>query len=276
MYSVRKKYYLCVITIIFFVSCTTQKKYEVLSFFFDGVPNPQTADIDLVADSLSVKDSTTLLAKSNGVAKPGFQIHSPYGKKECVSCHDQKSIGKTIDSQPQLCYKCHTDYKESSRVVHGPVGGGYCSNCHDPHKSQLEKLLKQPAEQLCLHCHDSTTIYTSKFHINSDKNTCIECHNPHGGENRFMPQHGSCYNCHNNYAKIYDFLHGPVAGEYCSACHSAHIENTPNLLLYNDNQICLNCHDKKVIYASEYHKNKESDCITCHNPHGGKNRFFTK
>lgn len=265
-----------IISIIFFVSCTTQKKYEVLSFFFDGVPTPQAADINLVVDSLSVMDSTNLLAKSNEVTKSHFQLHLPYGKKECISCHDQKLIGKTVETQPQLCYKCHDDYKENFKFVHGPVGGGYCSICHDPHKSQLDKLLKQPTEQLCLNCHASSTVYDNKFHLNTRKTSCIECHNPHGGENRFLPQHGSCYKCHNNYTNAYDFLHGPVAGEYCNSCHNAHFENTPNLLLYTGNQLCLNCHNKKDIYAGEYHKNIKADCVSCHNPHGGKNRFFTK
>jgi len=258
------------------VSCNTQKRYKVLSFFFDGVPNPQTTDIRVVADSLSILDSTNLLANSDEVTKSRFILHLPYGKKECISCHDQNSIGKTVESQPQLCYKCHDDYNESYQFVHGPVGGGYCSICHDPHKSQLNQLLKQPAEQLCLNCHDSSTVYNSKFHKKNEQTSCIECHNPHGGENRFMPQHGSCYKCHNNYTKVYDFLHGPVAGEYCSSCHGSHITNTPNLLLNTGNQICLNCHNAKDINSSEYHKNNETDCVTCHNPHGGKNRFFTK
>ena len=51
------------------VQCTPVKKYEVLSFFFDGVPQPNKK----IEATVAVHDSVIVLA-----AKPEFYTHRPY------------------------------------------------------------------------------------------------------------------------------------------------------------------------------------------------------
>jgi len=258
------------------MACTPQKSYTVLSFLFDGVPDPNYIEANISNDSVNITDSTNVLAISNRVSQAKFVFHSPYQEKKCADCHDKKNMGGTSKPQPELCYQCHDDFTESFALVHGPVGGGYCTSCHNPHKAKSKKLLQRPSQQLCFHCHDSIMVFNNKLHEEIEETNCTKCHNPHGGENRYMMQHGSCYKCHENFNKAYSFVHGPVAGEHCTTCHSPHASGTDNLLSHQGQQLCLGCHNATLIFQSENHKNKDVNCTECHNPHGGENRFFTK
>ncbi len=262
------------ITTTYFMACTPKKSYKVLSFFFDGVPIPDTTEYLASVDSILAADSTNITATNNLV--PAMFYHAPYQKKQCESCHDQRSMGKTIKPQPQLCYNCHDDFSEIYKSIHGPVGGGFCTSCHNPHKSKTDKLLLRTTQKLCTFCHDSLLVFNSRYHQDNDISNCTECHNPHGGDNRFMPQKGSCYKCHENFNNKLKYVHGPVAGEYCTTCHSPHVTKTFKLLKKQGNALCLNCHDKKLIFETNYHKNTDKTCTKCHNPHGGDNRFFIK
>ncbi|MBN2755903.1 MAG: hypothetical protein JXR51_01920 [Bacteroidales bacterium] len=160
--------------------------------------------------------------------------------------------------------------------MHGPVGGGFCTSCHNPHKSKSKNLLIRQSQQLCIQCHDSVLVFRNKYHLNINITNCTECHDPHGGENRYLAKIASCYKCHENFNNIDEFVHGPVAGGHCTACHSPHIKQTKNLLLFEGQKLCFNCHDEALIFENDYHKNKEINCTECHNPHGGNNKMFIK
>ena len=182
------KKYIFFFTIIasLFIGCSPEFHYKVLSFFFDGVPDPNKTEITVTNDSLIQIDSTRIKEISGRVLKPQFIIHPPYREKECAGCHDQNSMGKLLLPQPGLCYQCHEDFNETYSLLHGPVAGGYCTSCHSPHMAKLEKLLLRSGQQLCLHCHNSARIFKNEIHEDIEDTNCTECHNPHGGEDRYI------------------------------------------------------------------------------------------
>ncbi|MEN8118801.1 MAG: cytochrome c3 family protein [Bacteroidota bacterium] len=267
-------FFLFVLISSYFIACSPQKSYKVLSFLFDGVPEPSPDKLVELNDTVYQTDSVVIA--SNRISQPLMFYHSPYKKKECTICHDRNSMDKTVEPQPKLCYKCHDNYNDKFEFIHGPVGGGYCTSCHNAHKSKSDHLLLRSSQQLCIHCHDSILVFKNRYHLNNDISNCIECHNPHGGENRYMPEKGSCYKCHEKYNEKFSYLHGPVAGEYCTTCHSPHMTKTKKLLIMQGSSLCLNCHNKELIFESDHHKNVDKTCIDCHDPHGGEDRLFIK
>jgi len=262
------------ITTTYFMACTSKKSHKVLSFFFDGVPEPDTIEYTVSVDSILNGD--TALVEASNKKKNSIFYHSPYQKKDCRSCHNERSMGKTTKPQPDLCYQCHNDFSEQYKSIHGPVGGGFCTSCHNPHKAKTDKLLLRTEQQLCIFCHDSLLVFNNRYHKEREISNCSECHNPHGGDNRFMPQNGSCYICHENYNKKLKYIHGPVAGAHCTTCHSPHVTQTNKLLIQQGAALCLNCHEERLIYTEDYHKDKNKTCTECHNPHGGDNQLFLK
>jgi predicted CXXCH cytochrome family protein len=105
------------------------------------------------------------------------------------------------------------------------------------------------------------------------KNDCYSCHNEKTKVELVLPQPDVCYVCHVDYAKKYKYVHGPVAGGYCTQCHNAHMSKTRKLLIRTGQELCLYCHDSGSVFKSEVHKEKpESECTFCHNPHGGNDR----
>jgi predicted CXXCH cytochrome family protein len=254
------------------ISCTPQEKYRVLSFFFDGVPEPISEHLTISLDSISNNDGVNATAALRD-EKPTQYIHEPY--QDCESCHTPSSMGSLRKKQPMLCYDCHDNFNESYNKLHGPVQGGYCTSCHNPHKSKIQNLLVEKGAKLCYQCHESSVIGQSNMHADIGETNCINCHNPHGGVNKNYMVAGSCLNCHDNFNKKYTHVHGPVAGGFCSTCHSSHVSGTDNLLLRTGQDLCTYCHDKSLVLKNENHEGLEDmSCMECHNPHGGEDRFI--
>ena len=111
-------------------------------------------------------------------------MHDPYKKKQCSKCHNQSGAFSLVEKPPDLCYKCHQDYTEKYKVVHGPLFVGGCIDCHDPHSSPNKHLLLRKGQELCLFCHQQKDIMKTKIHLTIGKQDCKDCHNPHGGEDR--------------------------------------------------------------------------------------------
>jgi len=261
--------YIFLFALIVIIACSTQKNYKTLSFFFDGVPDPVSDSLIVQTDSLS-SDSMQTIA----LLVPEIYYHDPYKAKECASCHDQGSMGKLNEPQPGLCYKCHIDFSEINKTLHGAIENGNCTDCHSPHQSKEEKLLMISGEPLCLSCHNSETINENQFHQIVEEKNCIACHNPHGGENKFVFQKGACFKCHDDFKNQFKYLHGPVAGGLCMDCHTQHIEGTENLSRKGQD-LCLYCHDKEIVFKNENHVDiGDANCTDCHNPHGGENKYI--
>ena len=102
--------------------CSVERNYELLSFFFDGVPNPNALPI-LAASG----DPATIRASAT------YSAHTPYLEGECATCHGQGFTMRGIDVG--VCLDCHAEVPDEHRYMHGPVAVGACLVCHVPHES---------------------------------------------------------------------------------------------------------------------------------------------
>ncbi|MFC1733804.1 cytochrome c3 family protein [candidate division KSB1 bacterium] len=173
-----------IITIAIISACSPKSNYKVLSVFFDGVPNPSTADS--IARIDSINQTIELSLQSIEKAKSQFVFHPPYLEKYCASCHDQSYMGQFLETMPGLCYQCHENFGDLYKVMHGPVDAGFCSECHNPHMSKNESLLLRTGQELCLYCHSHADVFKNEVHADIENTDCTECHNPHGGDDRFI------------------------------------------------------------------------------------------
>jgi len=156
-------------------SCgTPEKQYEMLSFFFDGVPLPPSM-------RPTVED-----AQGNRVALVVVS-HEPYAADRCVECHG--NVGKFSMSlsgysgvKADVCLKCHGGIQAEFPLMHGPVAAMECLTCHEPHESSFPHLLKQPVPKLCLECHVAQDVQASGLPAHEDLTSdCLGCHHGHGG-----------------------------------------------------------------------------------------------
>lgn len=266
--------YFWIAAMITVAACSVQENYHSLSFFFDGVPNPDEASQLAIDPTAAFTDSTSNLEKSS---MPILSIHQPYRDKQCDFCHNQERMGELNDSSPGLCYHCHSTFENGHNFGHGPAAGGYCLECHNPHRATEKGLLVEQEEDLCLRCHNAVEISENIFHKISEVDGCVICHTPHGGDNQSLLQHGACYQCHENFVENYLFTHGPVAAGNCSTCHTPHREGSENLLIKTNQELCFYCHDAERLAKNENHpKIEDTFCADCHNPHasGPKNIFY--
>lgn len=179
------KTYWIIIILLSIYACTSNTRYKVLSFFLDGVPNPN--------DTLNVANNTNEQNRSEEKNKLVQQkqaslyvLHSPYKERSCEDCHDGKGSNQLVMPEPALCYECHDDYNDEFSKLHGPVASGNCTACHNPHMSKNEKMLVTAKEDICLYCHKQQYFYSNDVHDGVELTECLDCHNPHGGEDRYI------------------------------------------------------------------------------------------
>ncbi len=100
---------------------------------------------------------------------------------------------------------------------------------------------------------------------------CSSCHDENSKIDLIMDQPDLCYICHEDYSQKYNYVHGPVAGGYCTTCHNPHYSKGKSLLIMEGQQLCLFCHVSKTVLSNEVHNDiADTECILCHNPHGGE------
>ncbi len=153
----------------------TPARYKVLSFFFDGVPNPE----EVKAAELREKE------KKNTAAAKAYlgSAHPPYATKKCNSCHNP-STNVLLAPVQELCYRCHK-FESENKWVHGPVASGGCTVCHDPHSSRYPHLLVSESENFCFYCHDENVIRGIEAHKGIEAK-CTDCHDPHMSVGRYL------------------------------------------------------------------------------------------
>jgi predicted CXXCH cytochrome family protein len=166
---------ICVAGLVLFCGCEAGTRYQVLSFFFDGVPAPEDQS------SLS-KGAGTDANNPAGRPEQHASKHGPYAAKLCAACHDPNTNALLLPKD-KLCLKCHD--LQTGRKQHGPVASGSCLVCHDPHRASNEHLLVAPAREFCMFCHDPKEIYAREAH-RGITTSCTVCHNPHGSDNDYF------------------------------------------------------------------------------------------
>ncbi|MCX6273569.1 MAG: cytochrome c3 family protein [Bacteroidetes bacterium] len=106
---------------------------------------------------------------------------------------------------------------------------------------------------------------------------CLQCHDKSSNSRLIKEQPDLCYTCHAPFAEKFKYVHGPVAGGYCTACHAPHKSVNSRLLIRQGQQICLYCHSSVQIMKNEAHAGiDDSECTMCHDPHGGSDRLILK
>ena len=144
-----------------------QRRYEVLSFFFDGVPDPNAPQ----------KEST----KVSPSGRRTF-VHKPFADNLCNSCHlNTTDIFARAQVKGDVCLNCHSNVPTQHAVMHGPVVNDACQMCHSPHSSAVPHLLKQPAPAVCTQCHEADGLELMHKPPFDPKQSCIDCHSGHGG-----------------------------------------------------------------------------------------------
>jgi len=168
------------------VSCSTDKNRKALSFFFDGVPQPDT--VAALTDTGSRPSESNVETGDSALARvvTVYTLHYPFEEKECMSCHNENSPGEMVLPEPDLCYMCHDDFANQYEVVHGAVVLGMCTSCHQAHQSRYNYLLKMTDQTLCTQCHDLEQVLQNEMHSDIGDTECTLCHNPHGGSDQYL------------------------------------------------------------------------------------------
>jgi len=113
------------------------------------------------------------------------------------------------------------------------------------------------------------------LHYPFGEGECASCHNERSLGTMLEPQPALCYICHEDLAGQYNYLHGPVAGGYCTACHDPHRSTNEKLLRYTGEELCFYCHKSESVLRNEMHEGLEDmACTDCHNPHGGEDKYI--
>ena len=186
-------------------------------------------------DKLSPSEVDKTCLGCHAGAHPNF-LRSPHAKANvsCLGCHSiHKSAPDTkllVESQPNLCFKCHTDIKPAFDMpFHHKVNEGVvkCSDCHDAHGTFGNNNIKSTADQnaICTKCHIETRGPFVYEHAAVRGEGCIACHTPHGSQNARllnMPNINQlCNQCHSPVAA--DAVHGMGSGSAelspCIDCH---------------------------------------------------------
>ena len=151
--------------------CMTKSNYKVLSFLFDGVPDPEKA----VAAGKKEGGKTA--------GNPNASVHGPYAAKLCEGCHD-RSTNRLVRPLQELCVTCH-DIQLNKKFIHGPLTTGGCRVCHFPHSSPNRFLLVSDSKDFCFYCHTRSDFERNPAHEGADSR-CILCHEPHMSDTRYL------------------------------------------------------------------------------------------
>ncbi len=176
-------------------SCDEETRYQVLSFFFDGVPPPGSDQpvvtvVDTTTDSTGVRRQM----RQPRIPQTTLYLHKPYKEKRCDDCHKSGFGNKLAESRVDiLCKTCHEKFQERRLYTHGPVAVGQCLVCHNPHKTSNEHLLIRAGQELCTYCHEAIDRETIPEHQLTADQKCESCHSPHFSNisKRYIRSNGS-------------------------------------------------------------------------------------
>ena len=166
---------LCLVALL--VACgSSRERYHTLSFFFDGVPDPDASKQALTRDGATVPVIARLVKQ-----------HAPFRDNKCAACH-QGPNGELQDFALayNACVKCHKTVANEHVRMHGPVAREDCKWCHTPHESAEPALLKADPVKVCTQCHDKQLLGNKPVEHLDGMTSCLNCHSGHGGTARYF------------------------------------------------------------------------------------------
>lgn len=137
---------------------------------------------------------------------------------------------------------------------------------------------KKHSEASCLQCHKSMLGAPAKL------SCAISCHR---SDSEIVPikivpkpSPNKCSACHEDVVQN-KFAHFPSNAGLCTTCHTVsdkHLNGEGDkVITKKSNTDCYSCHTQKDTGSTIHGALEDSEsCITCHNPHGGKQRYFIK
>ena len=153
-----------------------EKRYKVLSFFFDGVPDPH-------APKVAVRPGEAAAAAVGKVRPLVASVHKPFADNNCAACHKggPESGFELSAINSNVCITCHERVLHEYPIMHAPVSALACMWCHNPHDSPQPALLREPAPAVCTQCHEKDLLGPkTPEHLLKDSK-CLDCHLGHGG-----------------------------------------------------------------------------------------------
>jgi predicted CXXCH cytochrome family protein len=166
------------VVVVLSMGCNATSRYQVLSFFFDGVPTP-------VAPGAAEGEQAAIAATAVQPRQVGYREHGPYAARLCNACHESGASNALLVAREQLCFKCH-ELGLDKKYIHGPLASGGCLACHDPHSSQYRYFLVSESDSFCSHCHERQAIETVGAHAGSIEEKCTTCHDPHMSDKKYL------------------------------------------------------------------------------------------
>jgi predicted CXXCH cytochrome family protein len=171
-----------------------------------------------------------------------------------------------------------------------------CTACHNLSPTEAEISHPSPKKNPCVSCHRGM-IRPEWSHGPAGAFECGSCHDLQNDNGRFRERkiHAAlCTECHEDIVEQYmeaEFVHGPVEAGLCNTCHDSHATPHRGQLVAETNELCLGCHEtidddvhvgRGVSGRPHPLSGKKDpsrpgrafDCTGCHNPHGGKNRYY--
>jgi len=168
------------VAVVVVAGCRVEKNYELLSFFFDGVPQPGTG----------------VPAGAGAAGRPAPRVivssHSAFTERRCEECHGETGgfglvVSGFSDLDAAVCGNCHAQVMQEYPRMHGPVTALECLWCHWAHESPEPHLLAQASPDLCLGCHgfELRGLPQPPEHVDLGRD-CLDCHRGHGGEQHYF------------------------------------------------------------------------------------------
>ena len=157
--------------------------------------------------------------------------------------------------------KAVTDRKKKRRpvkkiefYVHGPRAANECHTCHESRRGAGKKNKKRSGDLPKLG-------ETMPGKVADMRNICTDCHISKSLNSTITREL---------------WLHGALVNGNCLSCHHYHQSRYPYILLNEKTvDLCARCHAEGFINKTEEHTSGE-ECISCHNPHVGNNRFLLR
>jgi predicted CXXCH cytochrome family protein len=149
-----------------------------------------------------------------------------------------------------------------------------------PETDSLEEALNDPGTTLPapeVNAQELAVLTETRLyqHYPYEEQECASCHDELSLGRMVESQPGLCYACHEDFTGSFGYLHGPVAGGYCTACHDPHQSEKEHLLRFSGDDLCFYCHQEESVLENDMHADLEGMlCLDCHHPHGGEDKYI--